>query len=146
MERQAPEPKLAPIFIFADTDREASQRIFDRLHNEFCYIPIHNPNLVVRYAQQFATTAVFLAAPIDYPRGGAAALLQRIIDDVGKPVIILLEEWSREEAERWRKMGAADCLPHPTRVARRLESVRAKLQELAVASQDGSAVGKSERT
>jgi len=129
--------KVAPIFIFADTDREASQRIFDRLHDEFCYIPVNNPHHVVRYAKQFATTAVFLAAPIEFPRGGAAALLQQLIDDVGKPVVILLEEWSREEADRWKKMGAVDCLPHPTRFGRRLESVRAKLQELALASSTG---------
>lgn len=125
-------PRLAPIFVFADTDREASERIFEHLHGEWCYIPVSNPQLVVHYARQLATTAVFLAAPIGYPRGGAAALLQKILDEVGKPVVIMLEDWSPEEKTRWQRMGATDCIPHPTRLNSRLSVLRAKLQELAL--------------
>jgi len=124
----------APIFIFADDDRGAVERFLERIHPEWYYIPVTNPRLVLRYAKRVRTSAIFLASPIDYPRGGAAALLQRLIDDVGKPVIILLEEWSQEQCVVWKKMGAADCLPHPTRFVRRLEVVRSKMQDLALSA------------
>jgi hypothetical protein len=131
--------KPAPIFIIADDDREACQRLIDGLHDEWCYIPVMKPRLVAQYASQFATTAIFLAAPIDYPRGGAAALLQRLIDEVKRPVVVLLESWDPVESNRWKSMGATDCIPHPTRTAQRLETVRSKMQALVLEAAVGGA-------
>ncbi len=128
----AADQRQGPIFIFADDDRGAIDRILERLHTEWYYVPVVNPRLVLKYAKRIGTTAIFLADPVEYPRGGAAALLQRLIDEVGKPVIILTENWTPESAELWKRMGATDCLPHPTRFDRRIERLRAKMQELSV--------------
>lgn len=125
-------PPVAPIFILADDDREAIEHIQRRLNVEWYYVPIWETRLVIRYAKHFATTAVFLAEPIDYPDGGAARLLQDILDQVGKPVVILSEAWSPETAERWKRMGAVDCIPHPTRFDDRIEGLRAKMQDFAI--------------
>lgn len=124
---------VAPIFILADDDQEAVNRILESIHQEWTYIPVANPRNVVRYSKELSVTAVFLAAHMAFPRGGAAALLQNLLDEVGKPVVIMAEEWSPETAERWRRMGAADCIPHPTRQDARMEGLRAKLQDLALA-------------
>ena len=125
---------LAPIFVLADDDQGALERILERLNSDWFYIPVRNPGLLLKYAKRVEAKAVFLADPVDYPRGGAAFLLQRLIDEVGKPVIVLAEEWSPEIRDRWKKLGADDCLPHPTRFDRRLELLRSKMQALALGS------------
>jgi len=124
--------QVAPIFIIADDDREAIEHIQKRLNIEWYYVPIWETRLVVRYAKHFATTAIFLADPIDYSDGGAARLLQDLLDQVGIPVVILSEVWSPEIAEKWRRMGAIDCIPHPTRFNERIEGLRLKMQEIAL--------------
>jgi hypothetical protein len=128
-----PEPSLAPIFILADDDREAIHFIQKWLDVEWTYVSIWKTREVVHYARQFATTAVFLADPIGYPGGGAERLLQDLLDQVGKPVIILAEIWSPEVAEKWKRLGALDCIPHPTRLHHRVEGIRMKMEELALA-------------
>lgn len=126
-----PVAPAAPIFILADDDREAVDRMMSLLGSEWFFIPVTRLRDAVKYARQFATTAVFLAEPIDYPKGGSARLLQELLDVVGKPVIILSEDWRPGVATKWKRMGALDCLPHPTRSGRRLTAVRTKIQELA---------------
>jgi FixJ family two-component response regulator len=128
------EERLAPIFILADDDKGALDRILERLHNEWFYIPVANPSVVLKYAKRIDVKAIFLADPVNYPRGGAAFLLQRLIDEVGKPVIVLAEEWTSEIADKWKRMGAEDCLPHPTRFNERMELLRSKMQSLALAA------------
>jgi DNA-binding NtrC family response regulator len=128
---------VAPIFILADDDRQATQRILERLHDEWFYVPVSNSRQVVRYAKRFATTAVFLAVPMNYPRGGARALLQQLRDEVAKPVVVMVESLNPEVAERWRKIGAADCIAHPTRFEERMKEFRAKIQELAIQAMPG---------
>ena len=125
---------LVPIFILADDDREATQRFLERANEEWFYVAVPNPRQVVCYAKRFATTAVFLSEPISYPKGGAAKLLQELLDEVESPVIVLTEEWGPGVTAKWKRMGASDCLLHPTRVVRKMESVRAKMQELALRS------------
>jgi hypothetical protein len=122
----------SPIFIFADDDRDALDGIFEHLHDEWCYIRVPTPRLVVQYAKQIAVTAIFLAAPVDFPGGGTAALLQKLLDEVGKPVVILVETWNSRIRTKWKRMGAADCIPHPTRVLSRMKGVRSALQGLAL--------------
>jgi hypothetical protein len=89
----------------------------------------------LRYAKDFATTAVFVAEGIDFSKdGGVERLLQYLLDEVGKPVVILSENWSLEVAAKWRRMGAQDCLPHPTRTHEKFEKLNDKLRELVLAA------------
>lgn len=129
---EAVSPRLAPIFILVDDDREAIEQIQKRLHVEWYYVPIWETTLAVRYANHFATTAIFLADPVGYPDGGTARLLQDLLDRVGKPVVILSEVWSTEIAARWNRMGASDCIPHPTRCNERMEGLRSKMEDFAL--------------
>src|SRR6185436_2672750 len=115
------EPYQAPIFILADDDKGALERIVERLHTEWFYVPVTNPRVVLKYAKRIDARAIFLADPMEYPRVGAAFILQRLIDEVGKPVIILTEQWTPEIAATWKRMGAEDCLPHPPRFDQRVE-------------------------
>jgi len=123
---------IAPIFLFADDDFRALDGILEYLHDEWCYIRVPAPRLVVQYARQLSVTAVFLAAPVDHPNGGAAALLRQLVDEVGKPVIVLVEVWSPKIQAKWKQQGASDCIPHPTRVTRRMHRLRSKMQDLAL--------------
>jgi hypothetical protein len=125
-------PPVAPIFILADDDREAIELIQKRLHLEWYYIPIWETRLVVRYSEFFQPIAVFLADPINHPDGGAARLLQDLLDRVGKPVVILSETWSPEVVAKWKRMGASDCIPHPTRFVERIEGLRSKMEDFAL--------------
>jgi len=102
------------------------------LDSERFYVPIWQTRLIVHYAKHIATTAVFLADDIRYPDGGTARLLQHLLDQVGKPVIIMAEKWDSETVLRWKRMGASDCIPHPTRSEQRMEYLRAKIQELSL--------------
>jgi hypothetical protein len=129
---EQPAERIAPIFIIADDDREAIEHIQRRLNVTWYYIPIWEVGLAVRYAEFFATTAIFVADPIDYPDGGAARLLQDLLDRVGKPVVILSELWSPEVAAKWRRMGAANCIPHPTRYDARIEGLRSTMESFAL--------------
>jgi FixJ family two-component response regulator len=124
---------VAPIFILADDDREAIERIIRMLNPDWYYIPVLEARLIVRYARQFAVTAVFLADAIENPPAGTATLVQELRDQVGKPVVVLAESWDAARAERWKELGAEDCLPHPTRTRERMETLRAKMRELALA-------------
>jgi DNA-binding NtrC family response regulator len=126
-----PDRPASPIFIFADDDQEALLKILDTLHDEWSYVPVHKPAVVLKYAKEFSTTAVFLADQVRFKPGGASGLLRRLINEVGKPVVILSEAWSQEEAARWKHLGAHECIPHPTRTDIRMEILRRKLQELA---------------
>jgi FixJ family two-component response regulator len=127
---------LAPIFILADDEQEAVDRMMSLLGSAFFYIPVTRLTEAVKYAKQFATTAVFLAEPINYPRGGAARLLQELLDETGKPVVILSEDWHPGVARKWKRMGAIDCIPHPTRMGRRMECLRGKMQNFALQEAD----------
>lgn len=130
---ELPAPKVAPIFLFADDDRAALDRMLSTLHDEWTYIEVTKPRVVVKYAKEIAVTAIFLAAHIHYPRGGAARLLQELLDAVDKPVVILVERWTPETAADWKRQGAADCLPHPTRTIERFSELQGKLATLALA-------------
>lgn len=125
-------PPLAPIFVIVDDDREALDRLMVLLDSERYYIPISETRRIVRYAVQFSATAIFMADDLAFPEGGAARLLQVLLDRVGKPVIIMSDGWTPEVAERWKRMGAEDCIPHPTRIERRMDGFRKKVQDLAV--------------
>jgi len=120
------------IFILADDDGEAMRRICYSLTSEWYFVPVWQPERVVRFAKRFSARAVFIADRVEYPRGGAARLLARVVDEVGTPVVILAELWEPKVRAKWKRMGAADCIPHPTRTRERMELLRAKMQEFAL--------------
>jgi len=126
------EQQTAPVFVVADDDRDALDRLLSMLSTQWYYIPVRSGRSVIRYARQFSATAIFLSDSIGYPDGGAPRLLQDLIDRVGKPVIILAEDWSPDVAARWKGWGAAGCIPHPTRSGQRLEALRASMQEFVL--------------
>jgi len=122
-----------PLFVLADDDQAAADRIASLLYpGLFFIVSVTNPRHVLSYAKRLKPRAIFLADPLEFPKGGAAALLHRLVEEVGCPVVILSELWTPEGAQRWKQMGAADCLPHPTRFDQRLEVVRARMQEIAL--------------
>jgi hypothetical protein len=145
-----PDPKpgrkdLAPIYILGDDDYEASARLISMLPvGEWTLIPVHQGDLVVRYAEQFATTAVFLADTLAYPAGGIERLLQIVLDEIQRPVVILAEDWTPEIRDRWKRMGAFECVPHPTRAKRRADKVRKLMQAFMMAQFAGKPLEKSE--
>src|SRR5436190_20170956 len=104
MDIKAPVEGRAPVFVLVDDDREASQRIALVLPGDWFFVPVVQPGLAVRYAKRFSPTAVLLSEPVEYPRGGAARLLQELLDEVDRPVIILTEDASPHCAARWRRM------------------------------------------
>ena len=125
--------KLAPIFVVIDDDKDAAMKMTGMLYPANCFfITVTDPKQGVRYADCLGTTAVLLADPVEYPRGGTARLLQEILD-VEKPVVILSEDWSPESVDRWKRMGARDCIPHPTRMRRRLKHVARLIQAFTFA-------------
>ncbi len=129
-----PEERCAPIFILADDDREAGMELACTLPADWFYVPVENPNQVERYSQRFTTTAVLLADEIAYPKGGAARLLQELIDRVGKPVIVLAGDWTPEVATKWKEMGALECVPHPTRSDQRVNRLREVIRQVVLGS------------
>ena len=129
MDIQIPVEGRAPVFVLVDDDREASQRIALVLPGDWFFVPVFHPGRAVRYAKQFAPAAVLLAEPVDYPRGGAARLLQELLDEAERPVIILTEDPSPRSAARWRRMGASACVPHPTRSFRRMDALQETLAD-----------------
>jgi DNA-binding NtrC family response regulator len=124
--------RLAPIFVIADDDKEAIDRLIMKLNIDWYYIAVWQKHLVVRYARKLATTAIFLADSFDYPNGGAPRLLQELIDKVGMPVVIMTEVWTPEVVAKWKRMGAADCIPHPTQCEARIEGLRGKMEEFVL--------------
>jgi DNA-binding NtrC family response regulator len=130
--RRQGEEKLAPIFLIADDRGDAGERLTEILPSDWFYVPVRNPALVERYSLQFAPTGIFLAEDIEFPKGGAARLLQILLDRVGAPVVILAEECTPEGRARWKRMGAKDCVAHPIRQDRRREGIVEVLRELAL--------------
>jgi hypothetical protein len=126
--------RVAPIFILADDDREAVGRLVPWLPRDWYYIPVADPEMVVKYALEFTTTAIFLSDRMDSPTNNVPRLLQSLLDDVGKPVVILSEICHPEVVEHWKRMGAQDCLPHPTRTEARVGLMREKMNELVRAA------------
>lgn len=127
-------PRVAPIFIFADDDGAALNAMMMGINAQWLSVPVSKPTQVLRYARDFATTAVFVADGLDFSKDGGVERLLQYLLDVGKPVVILTESWSPEVAERWRRMGAQDCLPHPTRTRERFDQLNDKLRELVLAA------------
>jgi FixJ family two-component response regulator len=126
------EKKVAPIFILADDDPQAGAQLIMLLSTQFSFIPVSDSRRVLKTAKDFAITAIFLADGMVYPQGGSAGLLQRLLDEVGKPVVILSELWSPEVVAKWKRMGAEDCLPHPTRSGERVIVMSRKISEFAL--------------
>jgi hypothetical protein len=121
--------RLAPIFIIADDDKDAIDRLVMNLNTDWYYIAVWQRHLVVRYARKLATTAVFLSDSFHYPNGGASRLLQDLIDKADVPVVILAEVWTEDVAAKWKRMGAAACIPHPTRCEARIEGLRCSMED-----------------
>jgi len=145
MNSEKPGDWQGPVFILADDDKPAADRIASLLYpGTYFIVPVTNPRHVLSYAKRMKPNAIFMAEPISFPKGGAQVLLRRLIDEVGRPVIVLVELWSPELAARWKGMGAADCLPHPTRSDQRLDLVRSKMQELAISTLPGSRFASAE--
>ena len=142
-EEKLPADGLAPVFVLIDDDREASQKITAVLPGDWLFVPVAQPSVAIGYARHFAPTAILLAEPLDYPRGGAARLLQELLDEVGKPVIILTEDWSPDVAAHWQRMGASNCIPHPTRSLRRMDVLRESLKCAIAAWDPGGAIAAS---
>ncbi|HXX92804.1 MAG TPA: hypothetical protein VEN81_04175 [Planctomycetota bacterium] len=127
--------RVAPIFIIADNDQRAVAGITMSLGSQWFYIPVSHGDDVVRYAKEFTTTGIFLAEQLPCPEGfgGIEHLLQVLLDEVGKPVIILSELWNQDLVRRWKQLGAEDCIPHPTRTDERLNIMKRKMRELILA-------------
>lgn len=136
--------RLAPIFIIADDDKEAIDRLVLKLNIDWYYIAVWQRHLVVRYARKLATTAVFLADSFGYPNGGAPRLMQDLIDKAEVPVVIMTETWTDEVAAQWRRMGAATCIPHPTRCEARIEGLRSTMEKFALDRAGHAAPGREE--
>lgn len=131
----------APVFVLVDDDREASQRIALILPSDWFFVPVFHAGLAVRYSKRFMPTAVLLAEPVDYPRGGAARLLQELLDQVERPIIVLTEDPSSKSAARWRRMGASACVQHPTRSFRRMDALRETLKDCIASSEPDGLLG-----
>ncbi len=139
-EEKGPRKSPAPIFIVADDNREAAERLVSILYPADCFfLPIFDPRQVVRYTREIVTTAVLLADRVAYARGGSGRLLQEILDETGVPVIILAEDWTPENVERWKRMGARACIPHPTRTEYRIEILLALIREFLLGHYRGEA-------
>lgn len=124
-----------PIFLIADDDGQSIAEMVERLPPEWFYIPVRDARHLIKYAREFETTAIFLADSFaDPPRGGVPRLLQELLDQVGKPVVILAEMWDPQTATRWQRMGAFGCIPHPTRRRERLIRMRDTCNEIALAA------------
>jgi hypothetical protein len=137
-ETGTPVEGFAPVFVLVDDDREASQRIALVLPSDWFFVPVYHPGLAVRYAKQFMPTAVLVAEPLEYPNGGAARLLQQLLDEVGRPAIILTEDPSPRAVAMWRRLGATACIPHPTRSLRRMDALQETLRDaIAQSEPDG---------
>jgi len=126
--------RRGPVFLLADDDRPAADAITGKMFPE-CYfiVQVTNPRHVRNYAKRLAPEVVFLAEPLTYP-GGTETLLRRLVEDPGIPVIVLSEVWSPQVSEHWKKRGALDCLPHPTRFSQRFEMLRCAMLDLALAA------------
>ena len=130
--RRPGEERLAPVFVIADDQRQACERLTEILPPDWFYVPVRNPDLVERYSLQFAPTGIFLADDVAFPKGGAAKLLQILLDQIGAPVVILAEECTKEERAKWKRMGAKDCIAHPMRWEKRRRGVVEAMKDLSL--------------
>jgi PleD family two-component response regulator len=131
--KRLPRRHMTPVFLLVDQHREAVYRIQQTLQSEWLYIPLCDPNLAVPYAKRLSPTAIFLADPTSFTESETEKLLRALVEEVKKPVVILVELWTPELAKEWKKLGAADCLPHPTRIMGRMNHMNSKMQEFAMA-------------
>jgi len=118
----------APIFILVDDEPEPMNRLLGLLPAEWVFVSVTRPWQVLDYAKRLKPTAIFLSEPVS----GARRLLQRLRDEVGRPVVILCETWDRESEVKWATLGACACLPHPTRLRSRLEGLKKLMQDFAI--------------
>ena len=127
-----------PIFVLADNDVEALRRLTGIMSPDWYLVPVWDVARIARSARRFSARAIFLADGIAYEGGGVPALLQLLLDEAEAPVIVMAEVWEPAVAEKWKRMGALDCIPHPTRVDARIEIFRSKLQKLALSPAMGA--------
>lgn len=126
-----PEPdRSAPVFLLADDDEAALGRLLPELSRDWFFIPITQSDSVLRYSERFNATAVFLADRIRFPNGGAKRLLGKLVEHSRRPVVILTELWDADAVKEWKRRGAFDCIPHPTRSQERLKRLRETMQKI----------------
>jgi len=124
------------VFLVADEDPDASNRMTGLLSPDYFYIPIRTGEDALRYFDQLRPAVALLSDQLPFEGGGAGAVLDRLVEG-GARVVVLTEEPEPATAIRWRERGAFACLPHPTKALRRLMVLREVIERLVVAAHEG---------
>jgi hypothetical protein len=123
------------VFLVADEDAEASDRMTGLFSPDHFYIPVRTGEEALRYFGGMRMAGALLSDALPFEVGGAGAVLDRLVEG-GARVVVLTEEPEPVVAARWKERGAFACLSHPTKALRRLIPLREVLERLAVAFRD----------
>lgn len=125
-----------PVFLIADEDAEASERMTGLLPSNYFYIPVRTAEEALRYFGAFPMAGALLSDAMPFEGGGAGTVLDRLVESGGR-VVVLTEDSDPLAGVRWRERGAVACLPHPTKALRRLMLLREVVERLVVAFHEG---------
>jgi chemotaxis response regulator CheB len=133
--------KDAPIVLIGDDDWEALNRLTGLLGEQFYILMARNAGELTRFAQKFHPDVIVVGESLPFGREGAEKLLPHLIRRFTAQVIVLSENGTDDSRNRWKKLGARDCLPHPTKYARRARNLERRILEIAYPPIESSGAG-----
>ncbi len=120
-----------PTVLFVDEDVDALNRIFLHVEPVFLALSLRSAGPLHRYVERFQPDVVVLSDRLRFRRKDARALVDELRKRYDGRILVLSERPDGRERELWRRLGADDCLLHPTRLRDRLESLTRGILGLA---------------
>jgi len=119
------------IVLVADDDWHALQSLAVSLGDRFCILMARNAGELTRFAEKFKPQVVLIGDSVSFGSQGAEKLVRLLVQRFDAKVIVLSENGTEKSNSRWIGLGACDCLPHPTKVSRRLRNLEQRIVELS---------------
>jgi chemotaxis response regulator CheB len=128
--------KDAPVVLIGDDDWEALNKLTGLLGEQFYILMARNAGELTRFAQKFQPDVILVGESLPFGHNGAEKLLPHLIRRFTAEIIVLSENGTDDSRNRWKALGARDCLPHPTRYVRRARTLERRILEIAYPQSD----------
>lgn len=137
MRRTSGGRRMDPIVLIADEDWDALNHLGADLHHGFYVLYARNAGEVSRFAEKFCPSVILVDEHMRFGRRGAERFVPFLLERFDAKVIVLTEEGDDDAKAQWRKLGATDCLLHPTKYRDRTLTLNRRILDLTGQSSNG---------
>jgi|SRR5882672_937718 len=127
-----------PILLIWDDDWEALHRLSGLLGERFYILIARSAGELNRLENRFHPDVILLGESLRSGGDEAALLFRQVIRRFGAKVIVLTENGSDSSKRDWKGLSEGNCLPHPTKYARRARILERRILEIIYPQMEGA--------